>query len=991
MSWFRPDQEGNRQPKWPDMSQMEVRMPPGMGKIAKWLIIPAALIVLFIIFNLLKGIWTEWLWFSSLELSSVYGTILATKIIIFFVAAFVFFVLLIGNIVLARRLGPKAGIPLIPAERLETLRKLAIGGIILGAILLSIIFGSAAQGQWETVLKFQNGQPFGAADPIFDKEVSFYLFSLPFQRFIQGWLLGALIVTLLATFAFYATNYSVRRLSFAFTRGVKTHLSVLVAGILLLFAWGYYLSIFGLVYSERGAAFGAGYTDVHAQILALRVLIAVVIVCAIVVLVNIFRRGIRLPLYSIGLWIAAIIIVSAIYPALVQRFQVKPSELRREREYIGYNIEFTREAFALDGIVEVDFPAEEELNEETISANPATISNIRLWDHRPTKDVYNQVQFIKRYYDFHDTDVDRYIIDGEYRQVMLGARELNLAKLGAEAQTWVNQRLKYTHGYGLALSPVTEVSEEGLPLLLVKDIPPEGVFEVEIPQIYYGEETDDFVIVNTKENEFDYPLGDENKYTQYAGEGGVSLGSFFRKVAYAWQFGDFNILISGEPTSESKILYYRNIQERVKHLAPFLELDDDPYLVITDEGKLVWIQDAYTWSDKYPYSKPLADGTNYIRNSVKAVIDTYDGSVTLYVVEPDDPVVQTYWAIFPDLFTPGDEMTEDIRAHLRYPQDLFMKQVEVYQTYHVQDETVFYTEEDLWTVPEEKYRETMQPMEPYYIIMRLPGEEREEFLLMLPFTPANRPTMSAWLAARCDGDKYGDLLVYTFPKGKAIDGPSQIEAQIDTDPIISQQFSWWGERGSTVIRGNLLVIPIEQSLLYVEPIYLQAEALAYPKLERVVVVSGGQVAMEETLEESLAAVFGEAEIMQAEFIGAPTSGLEPLVVQFTDQSTDTVAAWLWDFGDGQTSDEQNPSHTYQSTGSYTVSLTVTGPAGSDTKTKTDYITVTAGADIADLVGQARQLYDDAQACLQASDLGCYQEKIEAMAALLEQIEKLLAE
>jgi uncharacterized membrane protein (UPF0182 family) len=996
MHWYKPDNEGNGQgqPRWPDISQVQVRIPPGLTRVAKWLTIPAVLIVLLIIFNVLKGIWTEWLWFSSLGFGSVYSKILVTKISIFFVAAFVFLVLFVGNILLAKRLGPKAGIPSVAAERLRNLRRVLIVVIVLGAILLSIIFGSIAQGNWETVLRFQNGQSFGVADPIFSKDVSFYLFSLPFQRFIQGWLLSALIITLILTFIFYAFNYSVRRLSLAFSRGGKAHLSVLLAGIMGIVAWRYFLDIYGLVYSERGTVFGAGYTDVHAELIALRILMAAAILLGIVVLFNIFRRGIRLPAYAFGGFIVAIIVVGIIYPAIVERFQVKPSQLAREEKYIEYNIEFTREAFALNRIEEQDFPAEEELSEEDISANPATINNIRLWDNRPLKDTYRQKQALRPYYDFHDIDIDRYNIDGEYRQVMLGARELYQENLDPKAKTWVNQRLIFTHGYGLALSPVTEVSEEGAPTLQIKDIPPTSDFErfqIESPEIYYGEKTNDYIIVNTNTEEFDYPMGEENIYTDYAADGGVSLSSFFRRLAYAWQIGDFNILISGEINSESRILYYRNVQERVKHIVPFLQIDDDPYLVITEKGRLVWIQDAYTWSDRYPYSEPLADGTNYIRNSIKAVIDAYDGSVTMYVVEPEDPVVQTYWAIFPDLFTPGEEMAEDIRAHLRYPQDLFMKQAEMYQRYHMRDVKVFYGKEDLWAVPEEIYRGTAQRMEPYYIIMRLPGEEREEFLLMLPFTPEKKKNTIAWLAARSDGDNYGKLLAYNLPKEKLIFGPMQVENRIEQDTAITEQFALWGRGGATVIRGNLLMIPMEDSFLYVEPIFLQGAGGGLPELKRVIVASGNRIAMEQTLAEALAAAFGEAEIMQAESMGAPTSGLEPLVVQFTDQSMGTVATWSWDFGDGQTSDEQNPSHTYQSAGSYTVSLTVTGPAGSDTETKTNYITVTIGADIADLVGQARQLYDDAQACLQAGDLGCYQEKIEAIAALLEQIEELLAE
>jgi len=996
MRWYRPDNGGNGQgqPKWPDISQIQVSIPPRLARVAKWLIIPAVLIVLLIIFNVLKGIWTEWLWFSSLEFGSVYSKILVTKVTIFFVAAFVFLILFVGNILLAKRLGPKASIPFVAAEGLKNIRRVSIVIIVVGAILLSIIFGSIAQGQWETVLRFQDGQPFGVADPIFGKDVSFYMFSLPFQKFIQGWLLSALIVTLIFTFVFYGVNYSLRRLTLAFSRGGKAHLSVLFAGIMGIIAWRYFLDMYGLVYSERGATFGAGYTDVHAQLIALRILMAVAILLGIVVLFNIFRRGIRLPVYAFGGFIIAVIVVGAIYPAIVQRFQVNPSEFAREEKYIAYNIEFTKDAFALDRIEEQDFPAEEELTEEDISANPATISNIRLWDNRPLKDTYHQKQALRPYYDFYDIDIDRYEIDGEYRQVMLSARELYQEDLDPKAKTWVNQRLVYTHGYGLALSPVTEVTEEGAPIFHIGDIPPTSDFEgfqIERPEIYYGEKTNNYIIVNTSTEEFDYPLGEENIYTEYAGGGGVQLSSFFRRVAYAWHLGDFNILISGEIDSDSRILYYRNVQERVKHVAPFLQIDEDPYMVVTEEGRLVWIQDAYTWSDRYPYSEPLPDGANYIRNSVKAVVDTYDGSVTLYVVEPDDPVVQTYWAIFPALFTSGEEMPEDIRAHLRYPQDLFLKQAQVYQKYHMTNARVFYGKEDLWTVPEEVYRDTAQRMEPYYVIMRLPGEEQEEFLLMLPFTPEKKKNTIAWLAARSDGDNYGTLLAYYLPKEKLIYGPMQVENRIEQDTAITEQFALWGRGGSTVLRGNLLMIPIGDSFLYVEPVFLQGAAGGVPELKRVIVATKDSIAMKQTLDEALAAVFGEAEIMQAEFMGAPTSGLEPLMVQFTDQSMGTVATWSWDFGDGQTSDEQNPSHTYQTVGIYNVSLTVTGPAGSDTETRTNYITVTTGADIADLVSQARQLYDDAQACLKGGDLGCYQEKIEAMAALLEQIEELLAE
>ncbi len=843
------------------MSQVPLSISPKVARWARWLVIPLVLILLIIIFSVLKGIWTDWLWFSSLGFSSVYSTVLVTRVAAFVVAAILILLLLGGNILLARRLGPSADIPYLPAEALRNLRRGSILAMVVTALLLAVIFGSVAQGGWETVLKFQQGQAFGIADPIFHKDVGFYLFTLPFQRFVQGWLLGALIVTLLATVAFYALSYGVRRLNVAFSRPVKAHISVLVAAILGIYAWRYFMDMYELVYSERGAVFGAGYTDVHAQLIALRLLVAVAIVCAIAVLVNIFRSGIRLPVYAIGIWIAAIIVVGAIYPAAVQRFQVSPSELARESEYIGYNIEFTREAFALDRIEQQQFPADEVLTREDIDSNPATMENIRLWDNRPLKDVYRQKQALRPYYDFYDIDIDRYTLDGGYREVMLGARELYQENLDAKAKTWVNERLVYTHGYGFALSPVTQVTEEGAPVLLVKDIPPTSSYEpfelvAERPEIYYGEKTNDYVIVNSNTPEFDYPMGEQNIYAEYEGDGGVSLGSFFRRAAYAWQFGDLNILISGEITSDSRILYNRNIQERVSRVAPFLKLDADPYLVSTEGGRLVWVQDAYTWSDKYPYSEPATDGTNYIRNSVKAVIDAYDGSVTLYVVEPDDPVIRTYQRIFPDLFTPGDEMSDEMRAHLRYPQDMFMMQAQTYRRYHMQDVKVFYGKEDLWTIPQEIYRGTSQSLEPYYIIMRLPGEETEEFMLMLPLTPQDRDNTIAWLAGRSDGENYGKLLAYYLPKDKLIFGPMQVENRISQDTSVTADLALWGRGGATVIRGNLLMIPIEDSFLYVEPVFLQGSSGGLPELKSTIVATSERLAMEQTLDEALGSVFG---------------------------------------------------------------------------------------------------------------------------------------
>ena len=835
---------------------------PGPGKVRTpqrtWgfriSIIAVVLIVLFIILNIAKGFYTDWLWFKDLGYSSVFTTILKTRVTVFFVAVAVFAVLFIGNLLLAMRLSPKGKSDALPLAIVSLLRRFSWWGIIGVTIFISLIFGFVAQNNWLETLQFFNGQPFGINDPVFHEEVSFYVFSLPFLRLLHGWLLGAFIVTLLASAGIYAISYVAQRFRFDFSRLVLAHVGGLAIIILGIFAWGYRLGISELVFSQHGAVFGASYSDMHARLPAQWILLAVVLICAGLFGFAIFKRKLRWAIYGVAGWVVAAVVIGLIFPVIVQRFQVEPNELVRETPYIEYNIEFTREAFALDRIDEQSFPAEEMPTIEEITDNQATINNIRLWDHRPLLDTYNQIQSIRLYYDFNDVDVDRYTIDDEYRQVMLSAREISAEKLTSEAQTWVNRRLQFTHGYGIALSPVNEITTEGLPNLFVKDLPPVGVIDITQPEIYFGEKTNDYVIVNAKTDEFDYPSGDDNIYGRYQGETGVSLSGFFRRLAYAWEMGDFNILISGELTSQSRILYHRNIQDRVSTLAPFLELDSDPYLVVM-EGRLLWVQDAYTVTDRYPYSQPLGSGLNYIRNSVKVVIDAYDGSTTFYITDTEDAMIRTYQAIFPELFVDADEMPEYLKAHWRYPEDMFSIQSAVYQSYHMRDARVFYNKEDLWAVPREYYADREQLMEPYYVIMRLPGEDEDEFLLMLPFTPSNKNNTIGWLAARCDGDNYGKLFAYNFPKERLVYGPSQIENRIQQDTDITEQLALWSRGGSQVIRGNLLLVPIGQSNLYVEPVFLQAEGVGLPELKRVIVAAGDQIVMRTTLEESIAAIY----------------------------------------------------------------------------------------------------------------------------------------
>jgi uncharacterized membrane protein (UPF0182 family) len=811
--------------------------------------IVAILVVIIIIANSVKGFFSEWLWFDSLGYGAVYSTIIETRVAIFFAVFIIVYLFIMGNLILANRLAPHTGFNL--------LRSRATIPIFIGIAIICLIFGLVAQGGWMTVLQYFHGQPFGIMDPIFDRELGFYVYSLPYLEMIRSWLLAMFITTLVAIIFLYLFTHLAKRPREAAGRSVLGHTGGLFIGILALFAWGYRLNIWNMVYSPRGVVFGASYADIHAGIPAQWILLVIVILLMLLILYAVWRRRLRLIFFGIGGWIVLAIIVGLIYPGIVQRFQVQPSELALETPYIQYNIEYTRNAFGLNNIEEQSFPAEEMPTRTDIEENEVTVDNIRLWDHRPLKDTYNQLQSIRLYYDFDDVDIDRYTIDEQYRQVMLSARELSAEKLSGQAQTWVNRQLQFTHGYGAVMSPVNEISAEGLPSLILKDIPPVGDLKINRPEIYFGEKTDNHVIVKTKTEEFDYPKGDDNVYGQWEGENGVNIGTFMRRLVYAWQLNDFNILISSEITPQSQLLYYRNIQERVNHLAPFLKLDSDPYLVIS-EGKLYWIQDAYTITRRYPYSEPYSRDINYMRNSVKVVIDAYDGSVTFYVIDPDDTLIRTYESIFPVLFTPMDEFPDTLRAHLRYPEGLFNTQSAMYQSYHMRDARVFYNKEDLWAIPKEVYAGNEQLIEPYYVIMRLPSAQDEEFLLMLPFTPVNKNNTIGWLAARCDGEHYGKLLAYYFPKERLVYGPSQIENRIQQDTVITEQLALWSRGGSRVIRGNLLMIPLGKSNLYVEPVFLQADAGGLPELKRVIVAAGDKIAMSPTLQESIDAVFGVA-------------------------------------------------------------------------------------------------------------------------------------
>ena len=815
--------------------------------------------------------YTDWLWFKDLGFAGVFRVRFLTQASLFVLGGLVSAGVILWSAFLARRLAEQAvgSVEMPGSAQMRAMERPFSMAVVGGGLLLALNMAGAAVGRWDQVLRFWWATPFGTADPQFGLDIGFFVFALPVYRFFQGWLLMVVGLALVAAVAVYAFRIVFPQmpmpvegqmelqpaapLNLIVTRPMRVHLFGLGAILLILLAWGHWLAVYDLVYSPRGAAFGATYADISARLPALRVQALAALVAAGLVGASAFRQGYRMAATGAAIWIGVSIIGGGIYPALVDRFVVQPQELERERPFIERTIRLTRQAYALDRITEAPISGEEMVTAADMAKTPGTVANIRLWDPGPLLITYNQIQSIRLYYDFVDVDVDRYTIDGRYRQVMLSARELSPEKLPAQAQTWVNRRLQYTHGYGVAMSPVNELTPEGLPTLFLQDVPPRGKLRMDRPEVYYGEKSPGYVIVRTRASEFNYPKGDENVYTTYQGSTGVNLGSRMRRLLFAWRFRDINILLSDAITPESVILYHRAVTERVSRLAPFLRLDRDPYVVVAG-GRLYWILDAYTQTDRYPYSQPAREGFNYIRNSVKAVVDAYHGTVTLYVAEPTDPIIQTYARVFPGLFRPMEELPAPLRPHLRYPQDLFGIQAQMYRIFHMQDPRVFYNREDMWSLPQEILTDKPVEMTPYYVIMRLPGMTTEEYVLIMPYTPPGKQNMITWLAARSDGEHYGTLLAFRYPKDKLVFGPMQIEARINQDPKISEQFTLWSQGGNRVIRGNMIVIPIGEANLYVEPIYLQAEQGRLPEMKRVVLASGNRVAMEPTVAEALRAL-----------------------------------------------------------------------------------------------------------------------------------------
>jgi uncharacterized membrane protein (UPF0182 family) len=832
------------------------------SRLSFWLL-TTTLIVGFLFLLNLPDLLVEWLWMENLGHASVFWTIRLTQAGLF-AAAFLIVCSYLGINAYALSSYLSTHQSTFTAEGVESLEfgevQLPMGRVngflAAGTALGSLFFSAVFLVRWDTFLRFANGQTFGETDPIFGIDAGFYVFSLPFYELLQNNLASLAFLTLavLALVYAYTGGFTYYR---EFNRlrihpYALRHLSANIIVLLLAWAIGYYLNRYNLLLAPDGLTFGAGYTDMVIKHPALWVMIAASVAFIVLVLVNLRTNRPSLLAAGAGVYFLIHAVGLLILPAAVQSFHVEPNELETERPYIEHNISSTRQAYGLDAVEEKSYNPSGRLAREDLATSEQTLQNVRLWDPRLLIQTYRQLQEIRTYYQFYNVDVDRYTIDGDYRQVMLSARELT-GELPEQASSWVNRHLQFTHGYGLTMNYVSQEGSEGIPELLIKDLPPtaaEGL-EVDEAAIYYGEEMPHYKIVNTGVQELDYPSGDENVYTSYRGSGGVQLDAYWKKLLYAFDQGDVNILLSDYPTEESRIQYWMRVRERLQQVAPFLRVDDDPYLVLND-GQLYWIIDAYTTSNNFPYAEPDRErNLNYIRNSVKVVVDAYEGSVELYTVNEDDPVLQMYQQAFPDLFKSLDELSDGLESHLRYPEELFNIQIDKYNTYHMTNPQVFYNNEDLWTRPREFYGGSQRIMTPYYLLMRLPGEDEAQFLLMSPLTPEYRDNMIAWIAAKSDGPDYGELVVYKLPKERMIYGPNQIEAKIDQNTEISQQLSLWDQRGSRVIRGNLLAIPIEKSFLYVEPVFLIAQGTEIPQLRRVIVSYGDRIAMETTFTEAL--------------------------------------------------------------------------------------------------------------------------------------------
>ena len=816
-------------------------------------------IFIIAILLIILGVYAEWLWFESLNYLSVFKTVLFSKITLGAAVFISFFIFLLLNFMILKR-------------RADIVHQKIYLVIIF---IVSLFAGLLSTTYWFTVLRFLNYVNFGFVDPIFRNDIGFYIFVLPFYNFVLGILLFLLAAILTMTAVTYLFTIKTKKapkpdikegMSFGFEQPFqqikieipkkgRSHLAFLGGLLLIIFAAFFYLKRYSILFSQRGAVFGAGFTDITITLPLYTILAALTVITAFIAFAYIYNQNTKLLVGSIAL----ILVVSFggnIVAGAVQSLYVQPNEFNLEEPYIKQNIKHTLFAYDLNNVDTRDFPVTYDLTINDINKNKATIDNVRLWDWRPLLTTNRQIQLFRTYYEFLDVDVDRYKLDNKLRQIMVSPRELDQNQLADKAKTWVNEKLVYTHGYGVVVSPVNKVSNEGLPELFVKDIPSKVEYKelrIAQPRIYFGEQSNDFIIVNTKSNEFDYPLGNENVFTSYNGTDGIKLSNILKKAIFSTKLGSLNLFISSAVTKESKVLLNRDIIERATALAPFLQYDTDPYVVIND-GKLFWIIDAYTTSNDFPYSENI--GINYIRNAVKVVIDAYNGNADFYIIDKEDPLIQNYAKIFPKLFKDFEDMPNGLKEHIRYPEDLMRVQMRIYGTYHMKDPQVFYNREDVWRTPNEIYSSNEVELKPYYIILKLPDAEKEGFFLITPLIPRGKENMVAWFVAHSDPDNYGKLEVFRLSKQELTYGPMQIEARIDQDTEISQLLTLWDQQGSEVIRGNLLTIPLEQSFLYIEPVYLKASAAgALPQLKRVIVAYEDKVTMEKTLQDALEVIF----------------------------------------------------------------------------------------------------------------------------------------
>ena len=952
-----------------------------------WWVVLLAVVAFLVIFSFGLDLWTDALWYSSVGFDRVFWTRVGAQGALFAGGFLVALVILIANLRLAARFSPP---PPPGAERpsvRDVFERLSQTGSIQGpgrgglrtasfdaddlpdltpaasialaalCVFVALIVAGAVAGGWETILLWQNRVPFSpdagtvVTDPIFGRDIGFYLFELPFLRFVQGVFNAIVVLAAIVALCRYLVAGAGGRS--VFTTRVRAHLAVLGALFLASVAIGYQLDKFDLVYSTRGIATGVSYTDQHAQFVAYDILAVLSALAAVLLVAAALTRRLRPVAITLGVWLVATIVVGRLYPEAIQRFTVQPNQFAQEQPYIVNNIAMTRLAYGLNTWENRTFRGEAVLTQSQIASEADTFGNARLWDYRPLHSTIDQLQTVRRYYTFTDVDTDRYVIDGTQRQVMLAARELAF-DVNPPATGWVNERIIYTHGIGLAMAPVNEVSNEGQPRFFIGNLPPAstaGAPVVTQPRIYFGERPSEYIVVGARQPEFDYPTGEGDQAgstgteTNWTGTSGIKLGSPLTRLLYALRFRDLDLLISDQVTADSQLLFHRSLLDRLEHIAPFLHYDKDPYLVVDGAGRLVYIQDAYTMSDRFPNAQAFDPGTfdktglgsapfDYLRNSVKVTMDAYDGTMHFYVSDPSDPIIRAYEGVFPSLFQPMSELPADLRAHLRVPEELFNVQTRVFGRYHVTDPAQFFRSDDLWTVPQGQTSEQTLPSEAYYVVMRLPGEAQAEFLLLQPMVPNQRPNMIAWVAARMDDPNYGATRVYRFPADTSVFGPAQLEARIDQDPLISQQITLWSQAGSSVIRGNLIVVPVGDSLIYLQPVYLQSTGSALPEFRRIVVASPREVAWSDTLSDALRL------LLQAEAGAAPSPSPGP-----------------------------NPSPTPGPSAT-------PGPEGP------------LPADVAGLIAYANDHFNRAQAALRAGDFATYGAEIAKVDAALKRLDEL---